>query len=236
MTKNAAAKPSSNAVYKVDKVKQKPNLRRLLEGFHALHAYIAADINLTTIMRHGSDKSKSETVKAFVKYRIGSYLQRAIEELHVDADEEYGLLFDKSYMQVQFTPGDAVNGTYKATDIRVVLKPVEYADCDDTFFLEEDFIFRTGYMDYYASTNKNNITKIVSVMNNRSLDQTPLISVSAVTEEDYSECLDFALAHAVMFGKSNILMPVLSIWDHVVLSKDEKDVPTTKVNASTFRR
>ena len=227
MTNNAAPKPYPY------KVKREPELHQLLEGFHALHVYIAADINLTTTMRHRSDKSKSEAVKAFVKTRIENYLQRAVEELHADTDEKYGLLFDKSYMQIQFTPGDAVNGVYKSTDIRVVLKPPAYADRDDNLFLDEEFILRTDHMDYYASTNQNNITKIASVMTN---DPSTLISVSAVTEEDYSECREFALAHAVAFDKSDILMSPLSKWDHVVLSKDEKDVTFIKVNEVTIRR
>ena len=226
--KTAAPKPSLFAVYKVDKVKQEPELRQLLQGFHALHVYIAADINLTTTMRHRSDKSKSEAVKAFVKTRIENYLQRAVEELHADTDEKYGLLFDKRYMQIQFTPGDAVNGVYKSTDIRVVLKPPAYADRDDNLFLDEEFVLRTEYLDYYASTNQNNITKIASVTINRSNDLTPLISVSAVTEEDYSECREFALAHAIVFDKSDILMSPLSTWDRVVLSKDVKDVTSIK--------
>ena len=233
MTNNAAPKPSLFAVYKVDKVKQEPALRQLLQGFHALHVYIAADINLTTTMRHRSDKSKSEAVKAFVKTRIENYLQRAVEELHADTDEKYGLLFDKSYMQIQFTPGDAVNGVYKSTDIRVVLKPPAYADRDDNLFLDEEFILRTEHMNYYASTNQNNITKIASVPTN---DPSTLISVSAVTEEDYSECREFALAHAVAFDKSDILMSPLSKWDRVMLNKGEKDVTSIKVNDITIRK
>lgn len=219
MSNNTAAKPYPY------KVKREPELHQLLEGFHALHVYIAADINLTTTMRHRSDKSKSEAVKAFVKTRIENYLQRAVEELHADTGEEYGLLFDKSYMQIQFTPGDAVNGVYKSTDIRVVLKPLAYADCNDTLFLDEEFILRTEHMDYYASTNQSNITKIASVTTN---DPSTLISVSAVTKEDYSECREFALAHAVAFDKSDILMSPLSTWDRVVLSKDKKDVTSIK--------
>lgn len=231
--KTAAPKPSLFAVYKVDKVKQEPELRQLLQGFHALHVYIAADINLTTTMRHRSDKSKSEAVKAFVKTRIENYLQRAVEELHADADEKYGLLFDKRYMQIQFTPGDAVKGIYKSIDIRVVLKPPVYADCDDTLFLDEEFVLRTEHMDYYASANQNNITKIASVTTN---DPSNLISVSAVTEEDYSECREFALAHAIVFDKSDILMSPLSTWDRVVLKKDDEDVTSIKVNDVTIRK
>ena len=234
MSNNTAAKPYPY------KVKREPELHQLLEGFHALHVYIAADINLTTTVRRRPVKSMSEpvksiseSVKAFVKTRIENYLQRAIEELHADSGEEYGLLFDKRYMQIQFTPGDAVKGIYKSTDIRVVLKPLAYADCNDTLFLDEEFILRTDHMDYYASTNQNNITKIASVMTN---DPTTLISVSAVTEEDYSECREFALAHAIVFDKSDILMSPLSTWDRVVLKKDDEDVTSIKVNDVTIRK
>jgi hypothetical protein len=73
-------------------------------------------------------------------------------------------------------------------------------------------------------------------MGNRSIGETLTISVSAVTEEDYSECLDLALAHAIVFDKSNILMSPLSTWDRVVLKKDDEDVTSIKVNDVTIRK